>query len=442
MNYSGRDIKRLGESINVKQGKIDNDELELLQQYRKSFTEPLTETFSTLTLLKSKVNRGGIIAFRLKRIKTIINKALRNPKMNLYRMGDIAGIRIILENEQQLFKMSELIQENFEVSEKIRDYVSEPKPIGYKGIHIYIKDKKFGKRIEIQLRTVEYHNWSTLVEITDLLCGTRLKELGYENNRELGEFHSLISSDIQLNQNEANHIYKVLEKYDYIMKLSKTFRKNHAKVKEQWLAVKPRSRYFLIESSSTEVPTLQGYTDYDKAEEEYFKRYKQDQEALVVLTSIQKPSFEQISIAYANYILSYHKFISDIEPIIKELALEAIEMKKFFRFRKIFKTYEKLQANAILDIFTSAEGIIVKKIDSTRLEFTSPKKISTKKRKELRRSLDNELKGRSISHRRFMKDIFKQIEDKKSSSFVYKRFLKRHSKRVKKHLKNLTIEFN
>lgn len=442
MKYSGKDIKRLGESINVKQGIIDNEQLELLQVHRKSFTQPLTETFSLLTNLKSTVNRGGIIAFRLKRIKTIINKILRNPSMNLNRMGDIAGIRIILENERQLQKMSELIQKKCKVSGNIRDYVTQPKPTGYKAIHIYIKDEKSGKIIEVQLRTVEHHNWATLVEITDLLCATRLKEVGYENNRELGEFHSLISSDVELNHKQADHIYQILEKYDYIMKLSKMFRNNQAKVKKQWLEVKPRSRYFLIETSATQVPTLKGFTNYDKAETEYFERYKQDQEALVVLTAIQKPSFEQISIAYANYILSYHKFISDIEPIIKELASEALDMKKYFRFRKIFKTYEKLQANAILDIFTNAEGIIIKKITSQRFELSSPSKISSKKRKELKRSLDKEIKERSLSHRQFMEIILEQIETKSYSKLLYRRFLNKHSKRVKKHLKNLTIEFN
>ena len=36
-------------------------------------------------------------------------------------------------------------------------------------MHIYVKDPNQGKRIEIQIRSLEHHNWSTLVEITDLL---------------------------------------------------------------------------------------------------------------------------------------------------------------------------------------------------------------------------------------------------------------------------------
>jgi len=441
MAYTNGDIKRLGNRIVESKGAIGNEDLEILQEYRKSFTQPLTRTFSDLTQLKNRINRTGIIAFRLKRIKTIINKVIREPKMNLDRMGDIAGIRLILGSEQQIYKVLDLIQANFELSGRIRDYIKNPKDIGYKGIHIYIKDADFNKRIEVQLRTTEFHNWSTLVEITDLLYHTRLKELGYENNIELGKFHSLISSDLELTEEQANHIYKVLEKYNYITKLAGIFRKNNTEVKKQWLQVKPRSRYFLIESSSEKVPQLTGYTNFDKAEEEYFKKYKKDQEALVVLTSINKPSFEQISIAYANYILSYHNFIDDIESIIKELSIEALELKRLGRFRKIFKIYEELQANSILYVFTSVEEIFINRTENDKLIISSPNRISSKKQMLLKKDVKTAYKKQRISHRIFINEIYKLADKRSIQGFLCRIFLKKHSKRLKKRLKALSVEF-
>lgn len=442
MTYTGGDIKRLGERIVEKKGIVNENDLELLQEYRKSFTEPLSATFNTLIQLKNKVDRQGIIAFRLKRIKTIINKVIRKPDMNLNRMGDIAGIRIIVRTETQLNKILKEIESTFEISGKVRDYYIDPKPIGYEAVHIYIRDKKYGKRIEVQLRTIESHNWATLVEITDLIYDTRLKELGYTNNKELGRFHALISRDIDLNREQAEHIYSVLHKYNYITKLSRLFRKNNNEVKKQWINVKRRSRYFLIESSSDSIPKLEGFTDYNRAEEQYFERYKQNQEALIVLTAIHKPSFEQISIAYANYILSYHKFMYDIEAILKELALEALETKKTFKFRKIFKTYEELQANTIFQIFTGSEEVFVKARDGKRLILSSPNRLSSKKQHRLRKQIESELKNRGQSHRKFMEEI-EDIEGEKSIwNLRNRRFLKKHSKRVKKRLKALTIEFS
>lgn len=441
INYSGGDIRRLGEKIVKTNGSISETDLDLLQEYRKSFTKPLTDTFNTLTLIKNKFDRQGIIAFRLKRIKTIINKVLRNPDMHLNRMGDIAGIRIIVRSEAQLYKIADEITSNFKISGKLRDYYKKPKPIGYKGLHIYVKDPKSEKRIEVQIRTLESHNWATLVEITDLLYDTRLKELGYTNNLELGEFHALISREIDLTQEQAEHIYTVLNKYNYISKLSKVFINNNNEVKKQWIEVKPRSRYFLIESYPESVPRLQGFTDYSKAEEEYFRRYKENEEALLVLTAIYKPSFDQISIAYANYILSYHKFMEDIEAIIKELALEALEINNRTRFRKIFKTYEELQANSIFQIFTMADEIFVNRSDKNKLILYSKKSLSTKKKKELKSQFERELKFRSNAHKEFIKEINQLVNRKSIWHYKNRRFLKKHSKRVIKILKALSVEF-
>ncbi len=441
MKYTGGDIKRLGDSIVKNEGYITDDELDLLQAHRKSFTEPLTLTFNKLVKIKNNVGRDGIIAFRLKRIRTIINKVLREPKMQLNRMGDIAGIRLILSNDAQIYDILELIKKEFEISGKTRDYIKTPKKTGYKGLHVYIKDPDFGKRIEIQLRTKEYHNWSTLVEITDVLYNTRLKELGYNNNPEFGEFHSLISSNEELTEYQANQIFNVLDKYNFIDKLSKTFRRNNAEVKKQWHAVVPRSKYFLIESSTNEIPKLTGYTNYDKAEEAYFDSYKEDSEALIVLTAIQKPSYEQISLAYANYILSYHTFIKDIEPIIKTLAIEALEQGKTRRFKKLFQTIEELEANNIIHIFTGKADLSVS-ITKNRLTLSSSKKISTRKQKIIKNEINAELKRTAKNHRLFIEEIMPLTTGANPKKWLCRAFLKKNTKRIKKRIKKLQIEFN
>lgn len=441
MKYTGGDIKRLGESIVKNNGYVSDDDLDLLQEYRKSYTEPLSLTFNKLVQIKNTVGRDGIIAFRLKRIRTIINKVLRNPKMQLNRMGDIAGVRLILNNDDQIQRALKLIESEFEISGNIRDYIKAPKKIGYRGLHVYIKDPKHGKRIEVQLRTREDHNWSTLVEITDLLYNTRLKELGYNNMPELGEFHSLISRKEELTETQANHLYNVLKKYNFIDKLSKTFRRNNEEVKKQWHVVGARSKYFLIESSTEDVPKLTGFSNYDKAEEAYFSSYKKDSEALIVLTAIQKPSFEQISVAYANYILSYHTFIKDIEPIIKTLAIEALEQGKVRRFKRIFETYEELEANSIVHIFTGKADLYVSR-KKNRLILSSSEKISSRKQKLIRSEINKELKQRIEANRLFMMDISDLTIGFHPKKIFCRSFLKKNGKRIKKRLKDLEVEFN
>lgn len=441
MGYSGGEINRLGERLRACKGKhIADDDLDILQAHRLSFTEPLFRIFKELTQYKTRVERSAIVAFRLKRISTIINKTIREPKMQLNRMWDVAGIRIIFANELALRKMLELIIDNYEVRGDVRDRFNNPKKIGYRAIHIYITDPVSGKVIEVQLRTHETHNWATLVEITDVLYETKLKEEGYDSHKEWGRFHQLVSSSKVLEQDEANFLYKTLDKYDFISRLSETFRKNSSVVKKQWQNVGPRDKYFLIELSSESVPELSSYNDYEKAEADYFEAYKKDEGALVVLTSIHKPTFEQISIAYANYILSYHKFILDVQEILKELAIEKLEDKNFKEFRNIFRLYENIQANNLINILIERDEVIVRS-EGNSLYLESNSKISSKKRKEIRKQINAGIQDLGKRHVVFMKEVNNVMNAGPSWAWRTKSFLKKHEKRVSKRLKSIDLKF-
>ena len=441
MEYTGGDIKRLGARLReCKEKYISDEDLDLLQAHRLSFTEPLFKIFKQLTQHKSTVQRSAIIAFRLKRINTIINKVIRKPKMQLNRMWDIAGIRIIFDDEASARRMVSLILEKYTVRGEIRNYFDNPKKIGYKAFHIYITEPTSGKVLEIQIRTKNVHNWATLVEITDYLYDTRLKEIGYESNKEWGRFHQLISSNNQLEPEEANFLYKTLDKYDFISKLAETFRKNSNIVKKQWQNVGSRDKYFLIELSSDSVPKLSSYNDYEKAEVDYFEAYKKDEGVLIVLTSIHKPSFEQISIAYANYILSYHKFILDVQEILKTLAIEKLEDEKFSEFRKIFRLYENIQANNLINIMIERDDVVVR-IEGKSLYLDSKSKINTKKQKEIRKQINAGIRDLAKKHIEFMKEVNDVMREGASWAWRTKSFLKKHEKRVSKKLKSIDLKF-
>src|SRR6056297_2585708 len=105
------EINRLGEEILRNKSVKNSEELKLLQEFRTSFQKPLSDTFSKIRTIADKIYRANIIAFRLKRISTIVNKIQREPDMCLSRMGDIAGIRCIFSNEKEIYKALEIIQE-------------------------------------------------------------------------------------------------------------------------------------------------------------------------------------------------------------------------------------------------------------------------------------------------------------------------------------------
>jgi|TARA_B110000240_G_C13465379_1_gene438522 ppGpp synthetase/RelA/SpoT-type nucleotidyltranferase len=441
MSFTKGDIKRLGERIVTSNGEVNADDLSLLQEFRTSFSQPLSDTFNKIITIKNNVRQSAIVAFRLKRISTIINKAIREPSMNLNRMGDIAGIRLILENDREVYQALELIQKQFEQSGRIRDYIKEPKKIGYRGVHIYIKDSIYDKLIEIQIRTSSHHNWSTLVEITDILHKTRLKELGYDSNPKFAQFHALMSSNKELTDNEADLVYEILNEYNFITDLSKLFRKNNKAVRVQWEQLSKKSKYFLIEASKTEVPNLKAFRNYEDAEKEYFKAYKENENTEIVLTAISKPSFQQICIAYANYILSYHTFVKDIEPIIKTLAIRALEEKKLPVFKKIFKTYEELQANLLLDIVFESIDLFTGESRNGTLVVKSMKTLSKSKEKLLRKRFNESVNKRTKNHKEFMEAVSEYAPKGYISKINFKLFLKKQDNRIDKFLKNQNIRF-
>lgn len=435
-------INKIGENIAARGGEITPEELEQLQEFRTSFSKPLVNVFNITRELADKVNQSSILAFRLKRIDTIINKLSREKEMDLSRMGDIGGIRCIFYNEAEVYKAKTLIENTFESGGKTRDYIKEiHRDIGYKSVHMYVKDPISQKRIEIQLRTRNHHNWATLIEITDLLYDLRLKELGFESNEKFGKFHALMSSDKELSKVEAELVYDVLDKYNFISVLSKTFRKNNAEVKKRWSSEEKNNSYFLIEASKKDIPTLKSFKTFEEAEHAYFEKYKENSSAEIVLTSIKKPNFKQISVAYANYILSYHTFTSDIRPIIQELAKEALEDKKIFKFKKIFKTYEDLLANLILEVIAESADLFFNRLERGKVIIGRTNKMNKLQEKEIMKKINLKVAEHQKSHKNFIEELELYIP----SDFIRKRivenFLKKHNERIRKIMLSKQVEF-
>jgi len=439
---SNTKINKIGEAIAARGGVITPEELELLQEFRTSFSKPLVNVFNIMRELADNVHPSSILAFRLKRIDTIINKLPREKGMDLSRMGDIGGIRCIFYNDAEVYKAKDLIENAFETGGKTRDYINDrQRDIGYKGIHLYVKDPVSKRRIEIQLRTIDHHNWATLIEITDLLYGLRLKELGFKSDEKFGKFHALMSSDKELNKEEADLIYEVLEERDFISVLSKTFRKNNSEVKKRWAGEDKNNSFFLIEASKTEIPTLKSFKTFDEAERAYFERYKENESAEIVLTSIKKPNFKQISVAYANYILSYHTFTSDIMPIIQELAKEALENKKILKFKKIFKTYEDLVANLILDVIAESADLVLNKMERNKVIIGRTKKMDKLQERQLKKKIQLKVSEYRRSHDNFMKELELYIPKYFFKKTIVVNFLKKHNKRISKIMMSKQVEF-
>ncbi len=358
MAISKSEIDRLGDQIRVEGDNISDTTLITLQEYRTSHKDILSQAFQMLCQNTRKVHASAIVTFRIKRIESIIGKLIRYPDMRFSRMWDIGGCRCILRDDNDVYKLKKIIEEESDfVITKEYDYIKEPQKDGYKSLHLFLKHNSFDKVIEVQIRNQVDHNWATLVEITDVLYDSKLKELG--NNTDLLRFHFLLSRVSELSIDEKKEISKIVKKYNYFEKLSEVFSRNYIKVRRQWFEIESKSnhKFFLIETSKDNVPKISSFKMINEAEEQYFNVYKSRQSANIVLTHLQKPNYNQISIAYSNYILTFHSFLTECYEILESLIVESLEQKKYFDYFKIYSLYNSLVFNHIENLMTEIREI-------------------------------------------------------------------------------------
>lgn len=338
------EIDRLGQRI-ASSSEVLNRDIEQLQAFRQSFQEPISRVFSFVLHTARKLDRQSIVTYRIKRIDTIIEKLQRfhnNPKgeMNLSRMWDIAGCRCIMNSpdNKMLYRLQQEIINEFGNESKVNDHISIPSDSGYRSIHIYVKDRESNKRVEIQIRNVEQHNWATLVEIVDLLYGTKQKERGAIG--VLGRFLYLYSKANDLSGEEFLEMMKIEKKRKVFELMSDVLTKNYLNIRRQWIAQKHRGNYYVIAANNKQSEIV-SYPSFKEAEEAYYEKYLTNRDANIVLTHIKQPDFDQISTAYSNYVLAVHAFFDDYRVIVARKILECVRDGQYRQFFRLFNIYNR-----------------------------------------------------------------------------------------------------
>jgi hypothetical protein len=153
-----------------------DDAFEIAWRFRAEFQIPLTKVVMGV---RSFVNTEGapvVVAQRLKRMPTIVDKLTRHPAMQLSRMQDIGGCRSILPaGSYDLIRRvrDRMARRDWDIVEEY-DYVSSPKRTGYRGLHVVVlRDDRL---IEVQLRTDQQHRWAETVERLGSRTGFNLKD--------------------------------------------------------------------------------------------------------------------------------------------------------------------------------------------------------------------------------------------------------------------------
>lgn len=327
ITISQGEYKRLGDRLRTSQATntlpLEQD-YQMLQELRKSYKPVLAEVFNVLEQSMRKIDkRQAIATYRIKRIESIMSKLQRQPKMQLQRMEDIAGCRCIMKTHKDVYRLKSILSQELLIKSDRNDYIKLPKSDGYRSLHLIVCIKgKENQPIEIQLRSEDDHNWATLVEITDLVYDTKIKEIG--SDPDLSRFHFLLSRKplLSLPEKELFEIISIIKKKKFVSKLNSVFYKNSIKVRKQWedIEKKKSENFYLIKSSKTNIPQIWSFKCYTDAEDMYFNEFIQNEDANIVLTYIPNAKFEQISKAYSNYTLTYHSFFREILPLLYNVS--------------------------------------------------------------------------------------------------------------------------
>ena len=170
----------------VRKSRATEEDLMVIEEWRSAHAAVLN-TFQALLRNRAK-DYGGSVVQRLKRKSTIFDKLHRQEKMELSRMDDVAGCRVILPDIKTLQQFrGSLHNANFKHTLKNEpekyNYIRRPKKDGYRGVHdVYAYDVNSiegrnlkGLRAEIQYRTLVQHSWSTANEILGVITEAQPK---------------------------------------------------------------------------------------------------------------------------------------------------------------------------------------------------------------------------------------------------------------------------
>lgn len=305
---------------NIRSGTVTASDLSVIEEWRAAHRGVLN-TFQGI--LRNRTRGTQVtVAQRHKRKNTIFDKLLRIPNMQLARMDDVAGCRLIFKNLKELHRFrSEFHRARF--NHRMRnapdkyDYITSPKRTGYRGIHdVYEYDvnSESGKAlkglyIEIQYRTLVQHAWATAVEVVGFITESQPK---FEKGDDRYHYAMALASEILARTHEElNGPYpdlsdvELLQKFldiDHELGLLQTLRGlNQAKSE-----ISDKKNAILIFTPSGEL-SIRNYRDATDALRDLFQLEKAMPENDIVL--VRADSGEEVRMAFRNYFNDAREFV-------------------------------------------------------------------------------------------------------------------------------------
>lgn len=124
----------------------------------------LAHSYNPIEHVTSRIKSPESIAKKIRKKK----KELTVENIVKY-VNDVAGIRVICSFTSDIYRLADAIANQNDVKVlRVKDYITNPKPNGYKSYHmivtvpIFLTDNVIETKVEIQIRTIAMDFWASL----------------------------------------------------------------------------------------------------------------------------------------------------------------------------------------------------------------------------------------------------------------------------------------
>jgi hypothetical protein len=315
----------------------------VVDNWRACHAYPLNVFQVNLRNRARRVDKDALVAQRLKRFMSVMNKLVREPNMKLSQMHDVGGCRAIVSTVQSVEDLLSLhrgtggLLFESEGSMKCYDYLKNPKPDGYRGIHVVGRynariDTKApwnGQRIEIQIRTRLQHAFATAVETVTTFTRSPLKFGGGPDDWR--RFFSLMGSAIAAREGTAFVPGTPTDRVELIRELGESVRELKVKQRLQSYAdalkalpsrnLKDFKWLMLVLDVNANTIRVVGYSD--RAEARKVLSELEQNPAIgsnldVVLVGVKNA--RDLRAAYPNYYADTREFVNALDLALREGA--------------------------------------------------------------------------------------------------------------------------
>ena len=332
-NYPGGSksrVNRAGE--NVRNNIATAEDILVIDQWRAAHRFVLN-TFQAILRTRTR-GTDIIVAQRHKRKNTIFDKLTRDglTSMQLARMDDIAGCRLVFQDINQLNQFrNQLHKARFKHKRRNEidkyDYINKPKSSGYRGIHdVYIydvsserRDSLHGLLIEIQYRTLIQHAWATAVEIIGFITENQPK---FDRGDDRYRRAMILASEILARAFEESNgplpemeSQTLLEEFFELDKeINLLGRLKGLNISETELNENKNAILIFKDTDELDVRTYRDSTDALRA---LFKLEKEVPHEDIVL--VKADSSQEVRLAFKNYFSDARDFIEYVETGCEKL---------------------------------------------------------------------------------------------------------------------------